>query len=173
MVPVTSSPSVIFTSTGVSCSINCLRYLASSNVASGARADLPCCAVLVLLTLFGGAFRADRNSRVGRAAAHRFPIIAVARRYPQLAGFHAHFKAVERVLGERNLVGVEAEHVLGAQLRQDVGEGLIELCAGVGIERAAARALRHEFERVLAAGVAAGVVRDGQDDDGVEDRKST
>src|ERR1041384_4868095 len=41
MTPTTSSPSDIFTRTGVELSISFLRYLASSKVCSGARADLP------------------------------------------------------------------------------------------------------------------------------------
>src|ERR1039458_10672069 len=41
MMPTTSSPSSNFTRTVVEFSINSLRYFASSNVCSGARADFP------------------------------------------------------------------------------------------------------------------------------------
>src|SRR3954469_14872832 len=103
MMPTTSSPSANFTRTVLECSINCLRYFASSNVCSGARADFPCGGVLLLLTLLFWLLRPARGNRdavlprSGRPALN-FPIIAVARGYPQIRRFHAYFERVKSLL---------------------------------------------------------------------------
>src|ERR1035441_8067166 len=117
MVPTTSSPSSIFTRITVELSINCLRYFASSNVCSGARADLPVGGgVVFLLPLsflwqlpFGG--NRDAILRGTAPPALEFPIIAVARRYPQIRPRHAHVQFVEAVLVQWDILRIKPQQV--------------------------------------------------------------
>src|ERR1039458_5874232 len=118
MVPLTSSPPSSFTRTGVALSMRLFKYLASSNVCSGARPDFPACSnvspLLLFLGLGGrrpGRFRAHPNVSVGRARGGLdLIIIAVARRYPQFGPLHTHFERVETVLARRRAVRVETQH---------------------------------------------------------------
>src|SRR5437764_1422272 len=117
MMPTTSSPSASLTRTVLECSINCLRYLASSNVCSGARADFPGGGVVLLLRLLllrsvGG----NRNAVTLRAGcpALDFPIIPVARGNPQIRRLHANFERMEGLLARRHVLGIEPHQVLRA-----------------------------------------------------------
>src|SRR6266542_3465836 len=112
MMPTTSSPSASFTRTVLECSINCLRYFASSNVCSGARADFPCGGVILLLTLLllrlligRCPARRDRDAVLRRSGypALNLPIITVARGHPQIWRFHTNFQRMERLLRGRNV----------------------------------------------------------------------
>src|SRR6516225_1491043 len=137
MMPTTSSPSASFTRTVFECSINCLRYFASSNVCSGARADFPCGGVMLLLTLLlrlpvGG--HSDAVFRRTGNPALDLPIIAVARGHPQIRHLYAHVERMKSLLGERNILRIEAHQILGTQFGDDIGEGFIELGAEGGHE---------------------------------------
>ena len=63
----------------------------------------------------------------------------------------------------RRAVGIEAQHILRAQLRDDRGEGAIEFGPERGEEGAAAGPFGHEGQDVLTADVAAGVVGNRHD----------
>src|SRR5713226_2312455 len=129
MMPLTSSPSAIFTRIGVAFSIRRLRYLISSNVCSGAREPLVGGGVFGLLWLFllpvGGyvdaVFRGRATTTLG------LPIITVARRHPQIRALHFDLQFVKTLLGQRDVFRVEADQVLGAKLMDDVGEYSVEL----------------------------------------------
>src|SRR5882762_3263401 len=163
MVPLTSSPSAIFTRIGVAFSIRRLRYLISSNVCSGAREPLVGGGVRGLLTFFllpVGRY-VDAVFRISANTTLNLSIITVTRRDPQIRPLHFDLQLVKALLGERDVLRVEADQVLRAELMDDVGEYFVELGAGGGKEDPAASALADELQRVLAAGVAS---------DGVSDR---
>src|ERR1035438_8560026 len=120
MIPTTSSPSSSLTRIGVEFSINSLRYFASSNVCSGARADFPGGGVVFLLTLsfllqlpFGG--DGDMVLRGTTTPALDLPIITGARRNPQIRLRHAHRQFVEAVLAQRHIPRIIPQQVLRAQ----------------------------------------------------------
>src|SRR5947207_2302832 len=128
--PLTSSPSAIFTRMGVAFSISRLRYLISSNVCSGARDPLVGGGVRGLLTFFllpvgryvDAVFRVAAN-----ATTLDLSIIAVARRDPQIRPLHFDLQLVKALLVERDVLRVEADQVLRAELMDDVGKYLVEL----------------------------------------------
>jgi hypothetical protein len=64
---------------------------------------------------------------------------------------------MEAVFGQRDILRIEPEQVLGPQFSDDGGECLIEVGANGRQEAAPARAFGHEFERVLAADIAPGL----------------
>src|SRR5437764_12452503 len=128
--PTTSSPSSSLHRTGVECSINDLRYFASSNVCSGARADFPGGGVIALLALLcrrrrgrlrrpvgGYADAIIRNAIFGRSGTSTLdlPIIAVARRNPQIGAVHANFELMETLFVERHILRIESQQVLRAK----------------------------------------------------------
>src|SRR5713101_9674527 len=102
MMPLTSSPSAIFTRIGVAFSIRRLRYLISSNVCSGAREPL----------VGGGVFGLLSASLWSRLCSTSYlSIIAVARRDPQIRPLHFDLQLVKTLLGERDVLRVEADQV--------------------------------------------------------------
>src|SRR5438046_7211091 len=129
MTTATASPPVIFTRTGVARSINCFRYLISSNVCSGAREVLDGCGVRALLWfLFSLPVGRNRDAVFGGAAhALHFPIIAVARGHPQIRPLHPHFQLVKPVFVEWRALGIEPDEILRAQIADDLVENPIQL----------------------------------------------
>src|SRR5437870_205620 len=129
--PLTSSPSAIFTRIGVAFSIRRLRYLISSNVCSGAREPLVgggVCGLLLLFLLPVGRY-GDTVFR-GTANTLDLPIITVARRDPQIRALYFDLQLVKALLGQRDIPGVEADQVLRAELMDDVEEYPVELGTG-------------------------------------------
>src|SRR5215813_7388527 len=138
--PRTSSPSYIFTRTGVEFSIRRLRYLASSNVCSGARDPLldggvGSLLVELFLSLLLRRWRRlplpvgrhrDTVLRRSKARALNLPIIAVARGYPQIGVLQLDLELVKRILGQRHILRIEAQEVLSAELPDDLAEDFVQ-----------------------------------------------
>src|SRR5947207_15395052 len=128
MIPVTSSPSCSFTRTGVAVSMSFLRYLISSSVCSGARADFPANGGVMILLTLGFSLGGQLDSRARRARiALDLTIIAVARRHLQLRPLHAHLQLVKALLRQRHVLRIEAQHILRSQLADDLVECLVQL----------------------------------------------
>src|SRR4029077_14821212 len=81
---------------------------------------------LLLLQCFGGY---GGSASLTARTVFRLTIIAIARQHAQLWVRHPNFQTMEAVLGQRNIPGIECQHVLRAQVPNQVGEGRIQLGA--------------------------------------------
>src|SRR6185437_4964771 len=96
-------------------------------------------------------------------------IVAAAGEDVEAGTRNLHGDHMKAVLCGGNILRIEAEIVLRAQLAQDLIEGGIERRSEAGSEDAAAGALRDGCERVLAACVAPCVIGDGNYQDRIND----
>src|SRR5882762_9139603 len=90
----------------------------------------------------------------------RISIIAVASEHPQTRAADIDPQGMKPVLRGRSILGIETDQVLGTQLTQYLGKGVVELGSKARSEDAATGARSQRGQRVLAADIAPGVVDD-------------
>src|SRR3982750_1423273 len=155
MQPDSSWLSLSFTRTRVPRSMSCRRYFGSMNVTSGA----------LFFAVGLGGMGCGEGAGPARSRLFRILIISGACGNPQTGPVYLDFHPAEPVLRWREVRRVIADQVLGPEVLQDLGKGVVQFLPHCWRENPAARSRCQGGQCVLAADVPSCVVRDRHDHD--------